>query len=277
MSAHISNVRPKPDQVLVDIVDYVTKYKIKGDLAYETARNCLIDTLGCGFEALVVPGVHQAARADRPGHRRAERREGPGHAVPARPGPGGVQPRRDDPLARLQRHLARRRVGPPVRQPGRHPRHRRLAVAQRGGRGREAAGHARRAHRDDQGARDPGLHRAGELVQQGRPRPRRAGQGRLDRGGRADAGAHARRDRQRGVARVGRRPVAAHLPARAQHRLAQELGGRRRDLARRAPRADREDRRDGLSVGADREDLGLLRRAVQGQAVRASSVRTAAT
>ena len=26
MSSHISNVRPKPDQVLVDIVDYVTKY-----------------------------------------------------------------------------------------------------------------------------------------------------------------------------------------------------------------------------------------------------------
>ena len=38
-------------------------------------------------------------------------------------------------------------------------------------------------------------------------------------------------------------------------------------VARRAPRADREDRRDGLSVGADREDLGLLRRAVQGPAV----------
>jgi 2-methylcitrate dehydratase len=55
MSAPISNVRPKPDQVLVDIVDYVTKYKIKGDLAYETARNCLIDTLGCGFEALSYP------------------------------------------------------------------------------------------------------------------------------------------------------------------------------------------------------------------------------
>ena len=28
MSAHISNVRPNPDKVLVDIVDYVQKYKI---------------------------------------------------------------------------------------------------------------------------------------------------------------------------------------------------------------------------------------------------------
>jgi 2-methylcitrate dehydratase len=28
VSAHISNVRPDPDQVLVDIADYVHKYKI---------------------------------------------------------------------------------------------------------------------------------------------------------------------------------------------------------------------------------------------------------
>ena len=55
MSAHISNLRPKPDQVLVDIVDYVTKYKISSKDAYETARYCLIDTLGCGFEALEYP------------------------------------------------------------------------------------------------------------------------------------------------------------------------------------------------------------------------------
>jgi 2-methylcitrate dehydratase len=55
MSAHISNVRPKPDKVLVDIVDYVTKYKIQSKVAYETARNVLIDTLGCGLEALEYP------------------------------------------------------------------------------------------------------------------------------------------------------------------------------------------------------------------------------
>lgn len=55
MSAAISNVRPEPDQVLVDIVDYVLDYEIKSDLAYETARNCLIDTLGCGLEALEYP------------------------------------------------------------------------------------------------------------------------------------------------------------------------------------------------------------------------------
>ena len=55
MSAPISNVRPKPDRVLVDIVDYVSKYKVTSKLAYETARNCLIDTLGCGLEALEYP------------------------------------------------------------------------------------------------------------------------------------------------------------------------------------------------------------------------------
>lgn len=55
MSAPISNVRPAPDQVLTDIVDYVLNYQIKSDLAYTTARNCLIDTLGCGLEALEYP------------------------------------------------------------------------------------------------------------------------------------------------------------------------------------------------------------------------------
>jgi len=55
MSAPISNVRPKPDKVLVSIVDYVLKYKIDSKLALDTARNCLIDTLGCGLEALSYP------------------------------------------------------------------------------------------------------------------------------------------------------------------------------------------------------------------------------
>jgi 2-methylcitrate dehydratase len=55
MSAPISNVRPKPDTVLVDIVDYVLNEKLESDLALETARNCLIDTLGCGLEALSYP------------------------------------------------------------------------------------------------------------------------------------------------------------------------------------------------------------------------------
>src|SRR4051812_50136948 len=55
MSAPISNIRPHPDQVLIDIVDYVTQYKIVSTEAYETARYCLMDTLGCGFEGLEYP------------------------------------------------------------------------------------------------------------------------------------------------------------------------------------------------------------------------------
>jgi 2-methylcitrate dehydratase len=55
MSAHISNVRPDPDKVLVDIVDYVRNYKVASKEAYDTARYCLMDTLGCGFEALSFP------------------------------------------------------------------------------------------------------------------------------------------------------------------------------------------------------------------------------
>ncbi|MGN6315363.1 bifunctional 2-methylcitrate dehydratase/aconitate hydratase [Trinickia sp.] len=55
MAAPISNVRPAPDQVLVDIVDYVLNDAIDSALALETARHCLIDTLGCGLEALSYP------------------------------------------------------------------------------------------------------------------------------------------------------------------------------------------------------------------------------
>ncbi|MDN5844562.1 MAG: bifunctional 2-methylcitrate dehydratase/aconitate hydratase [Alcaligenaceae bacterium] len=59
MSATISNVRPDPDQVLVDIVDYVLNYRIDSALALDTARNCLIDTLGCGLEALEYPACRK--------------------------------------------------------------------------------------------------------------------------------------------------------------------------------------------------------------------------
>jgi 2-methylcitrate dehydratase len=55
MSAPVSNVRPKPDRVLVDIADYVARYEIKSAEAFNTARLCLMDTLGCGLEALEYP------------------------------------------------------------------------------------------------------------------------------------------------------------------------------------------------------------------------------
>jgi len=55
MSSHISNERPAPDKVLTDIVDYVLDYHIQHELAWKTAHYCLLDTLGCGFEALGYP------------------------------------------------------------------------------------------------------------------------------------------------------------------------------------------------------------------------------
>ncbi len=49
------NVRPDPDKELVDIADYVIDYEIDSAEARETARNCLMDTLGCGFLAQTFP------------------------------------------------------------------------------------------------------------------------------------------------------------------------------------------------------------------------------
>lgn len=51
MSVH----NPAADKVLLDIADYVMDYQIDSDEAYSTARLCLMDTLGCGFEALNYP------------------------------------------------------------------------------------------------------------------------------------------------------------------------------------------------------------------------------
>jgi hypothetical protein len=50
-----STLRPEPDKVLQDIADYVHNYKIESELALETARLCLIDTVGCGLEGLRFP------------------------------------------------------------------------------------------------------------------------------------------------------------------------------------------------------------------------------
>ena len=55
MSTHVSNVRPAPDKVLTQIADYATGYEVTSAEAYETARYCLMDTLGCGLEALEYP------------------------------------------------------------------------------------------------------------------------------------------------------------------------------------------------------------------------------
>lgn len=55
MSSFMNNVRPKPDQVLADMADYVVNTSIESAEAYETARYCLMDSLGCGLLALRYP------------------------------------------------------------------------------------------------------------------------------------------------------------------------------------------------------------------------------
>ena len=56
MSGNVeTNVRPNPDDVLVKIADYVLSKDIGSSEAYNTARNCLMDTLGCGLLALTFP------------------------------------------------------------------------------------------------------------------------------------------------------------------------------------------------------------------------------
>ncbi|MDA0678759.1 MAG: bifunctional 2-methylcitrate dehydratase/aconitate hydratase [Proteobacteria bacterium] len=47
--------RPAPDQVLIDIANYVCDVDIDSDVAFETAHYCLMDTLACGFQALDYP------------------------------------------------------------------------------------------------------------------------------------------------------------------------------------------------------------------------------
>ena len=74
-----SNARPEFDAVISDIARYVDDYEIDSALARETAHYCLIDSLGCAFEALaypectkllgpVVPGTDRAARRARARH-----------------------------------------------------------------------------------------------------------------------------------------------------------------------------------------------------------------
>ena len=80
MSAHDhkSAVRPAPDAVLSSIATYAHDHAIRSDLAYDTARYCLMDTLACGLQALkypaclrvmgpVVPGATMAGGARVPG------------------------------------------------------------------------------------------------------------------------------------------------------------------------------------------------------------------
>jgi 2-methylcitrate dehydratase len=55
MSSDISNVRPKPDEIIVELAEYAANYEPRSREALETARYNLMDTLGCGLLALRYP------------------------------------------------------------------------------------------------------------------------------------------------------------------------------------------------------------------------------
>lgn len=66
------------DDLLINLAKYVHEYSVESDLAYETARYCLKDSLGCGFMALqyphcrkmlgpIVPGANLAGGCRVPG------------------------------------------------------------------------------------------------------------------------------------------------------------------------------------------------------------------
>jgi 2-methylcitrate dehydratase len=78
MSNHVVKNNQPYDQEIIDIVDYALNYEVKSPVAYETAWNCFMDTLGCGLEALeyeactkllgpVVPGLTVAHGVKVPG------------------------------------------------------------------------------------------------------------------------------------------------------------------------------------------------------------------
>jgi 2-methylcitrate dehydratase len=55
MSSSIGHLSPAADPLLGELADYVLGAQIKSDEAYDTARYCLMDSLGCGLLALNYP------------------------------------------------------------------------------------------------------------------------------------------------------------------------------------------------------------------------------
>jgi len=53
------NLRPAPDEVLTRIAEYARSAPITNETARDTARLCLVDTLGCGLQALAFPACRR--------------------------------------------------------------------------------------------------------------------------------------------------------------------------------------------------------------------------
>ena len=55
MNSATTQPRPQADDLLLKIADYVLQYKVHSEEAIQIAHYCLLDTLGCGMEALAYP------------------------------------------------------------------------------------------------------------------------------------------------------------------------------------------------------------------------------
>jgi 2-methylcitrate dehydratase len=264
MSSRIPESRPDPDQLLVDIANYVLDFKIESSAAFNTARYCLIDALGCGLEALAYPACSKLL----------------GPVVPGTVVPHGARvpgtPFQLDPIQ------AAFNIGTLIRwldfndtwlaAEWGHPSDNLggiLATADWLSRTRLASGQAPLQMRQVLEAMIKAYEIQGVLALENSFN--RVG---LDHvllvkvataavctwlmgGGRAA-------DHQRRLAGFRRWPAAAHLSARAEHRFAQVLGRRRCDRARGHAGLVFAQGRNGLSERADGQDLGFPGRAVQG-------------
>ena len=273
--------RPKRadwDQALVDIADYVCNYEIDSDLAYETAHYCLMDTLACGFQALDYPACTKLLGPVVPGATLAGGARVPGTSYELDPVMAAFN------IGAMNRWLdfndtwLAAEWGHPSDNLGGI-----LATAdylsrQARAQGEDAADDARCADADDQGARDSGRAGAGEQLQPRRPGPRAAGARCLDGGRHAHARRRSRTGDERGLHMPG--SMAAALRT---YRHAPNTGSRKSwaagDATSRAVRLAliAMTGEMGYPSALTRQDLGLLRRAVQGQSRSDSSGGTAAT
>src|SRR2546429_8844061 len=120
MPAPVSNVRPRPDKVLVDIADYASKSEIGGAEAYDTARLCLMDTLGCGLEALEYPACTKLLGPLVPGTAVAKGARVPRTRLELDPVQAGLNIRAVVPGLDFHHTLPPAGGGPPPRNLGRH-------------------------------------------------------------------------------------------------------------------------------------------------------------
>ena len=96
-----ANIRPPYDRELLEIAHYTADYAIESREAYETARLCLMDALGCAFLALRFPACARHLGPLIPGTVTPDGSRVPGDALCARSRQSSLRYRRPGALARF--------------------------------------------------------------------------------------------------------------------------------------------------------------------------------